>query len=292
MNYIILDTEFNQPTPPGFNPKYKIIENEECPFEIIEIGAVKLNKNLEQVDTFRLYIKPTIYKRLNPIISKKIKISNKDLNNGYEFSKAIEHFQKWIGKEYILCTWSNSDIVELINNCRYYKINYDWITNIIDIQREICKMIGREKQIGLKNALEYFNIEKDVSFHRALNDAIYETEIFKILIKEKGLSNIHHYDVEEFERVISTDRFNKKQSSEMKYIIICPECGELLSEEYHTSTKGTEKYKILGTCSKCKKRVYHLTKFKGNDRFIVTNRFISEEDYNERKEKLISNVKT
>ena len=44
MNYIILDLEWNQ------SPTGKINENKAIPFEIIEIGAVKLNKDKEILD--------------------------------------------------------------------------------------------------------------------------------------------------------------------------------------------------------------------------------------------------
>ena len=40
MEYIIFDLEFNQ----GFDKKLnKTVSNEKCPFEIIQIGAIKLD---------------------------------------------------------------------------------------------------------------------------------------------------------------------------------------------------------------------------------------------------------
>ena len=44
MNYIVLDLEFNQAFP--FKSGKKVEPNPECPFEIIQIGAVKLNERL------------------------------------------------------------------------------------------------------------------------------------------------------------------------------------------------------------------------------------------------------
>ncbi len=60
MNYIIFDLEFNQ----GYNNQIEI----KCPFEIIQIGAVKLNENLTTIDTFNALVKPEIYSNLNPFI--------------------------------------------------------------------------------------------------------------------------------------------------------------------------------------------------------------------------------
>ena len=50
MNYIVLDLEFNQAFP--FKSGKKVEPNPECPFEIIQIGAVKLNERFEQLDSF------------------------------------------------------------------------------------------------------------------------------------------------------------------------------------------------------------------------------------------------
>ena len=59
MNYIVLDLEWNQ------CPTGKENENELIPFEIIEIGAVKLNENLKEIDRFREVVRPQVYKKLH-----------------------------------------------------------------------------------------------------------------------------------------------------------------------------------------------------------------------------------
>ena len=46
MNYIVLDLEWNQ------CPYGKAKEIEKLPFEIIEIGAVKMNEKKEIIDTY------------------------------------------------------------------------------------------------------------------------------------------------------------------------------------------------------------------------------------------------
>ena len=58
MNYIVLDLEFNQAFP--FKSGKKVEPNPECPFEIIQIGAVKLNERFEQLDSFNCMISPQI----------------------------------------------------------------------------------------------------------------------------------------------------------------------------------------------------------------------------------------
>ena len=50
MNYIVFDLEWNQ-CPYGKNREVKTL-----PFEIIEIGAIKLNKDSEYVDLSLIHI--------------------------------------------------------------------------------------------------------------------------------------------------------------------------------------------------------------------------------------------
>ena len=55
MNYIVLDLEWNQgSTSPS-------VTGTPVPFEIIEIGAVKLDENFRKLSTFRRVIKPVVY---------------------------------------------------------------------------------------------------------------------------------------------------------------------------------------------------------------------------------------
>lgn len=59
MNYIVFDLEWNQ------CPYGKDRENKRLPFEIIEIGAVKLDENRKMTDQFHEIVKPSVYHRLH-----------------------------------------------------------------------------------------------------------------------------------------------------------------------------------------------------------------------------------
>ena len=59
MNYIVFDLEWNQ------CPYGKDKENQRLPFEIIEIGAVKLNGKKEMTGEFHRLVRPMVYKKLH-----------------------------------------------------------------------------------------------------------------------------------------------------------------------------------------------------------------------------------
>ena len=114
MNYIVFDLEWNQ------SPGGKKYSNSRLPFEIIEIGAVKMNEQREVVDVFQRLVKPQVYNWIHDSIHEVIHVDYKDLADGVPFQQAVREFLKWCGEEYVFCTWGNQDVMELQRNMKYY----------------------------------------------------------------------------------------------------------------------------------------------------------------------------
>ena len=76
MNYIVLDLEWNQ-SDTGNEPTTK-----EIPFEIIDIGAVKLNSDRIMTDEFNQLIKPSVYHHMHKVTGKLIHLHMRDLKRG------------------------------------------------------------------------------------------------------------------------------------------------------------------------------------------------------------------
>ena len=154
MNYIIFDLEYNQQHPDDIKasePKPPLL------FEIIQIGAIKINKNLNLVSTFNSLIRPNLH--------------------------VFNDFIRFIGKDdYTFVVWGGSDIKELIKNIEFHNLDSSRISNkYIDIQSYTSKLLKLPKgqRVSLKNAVEAFNIPVEGDFHDAFFDAHYTCEIFK-----------------------------------------------------------------------------------------------------------------
>ena len=186
MHYIVLDLEFNQSFP--FKTGKKTEPVAECPFEIIQIGAVKLNENFDILEEFNYMIRPQIYPRLHPFVEKITGIREDDLKGQPSFPEAYEAFLRFIGKEdAILCTWGPDDIKSLFRNILYYNLDADALTDqYLNIQPFASTYLHQEagKAIGLKNAVTELGIEIQEAFHNALNDAVYTAKIFRIVHPE------------------------------------------------------------------------------------------------------------
>ena len=62
MDYVIMDLEWNQ------SNTGQEKESKELPFEIIEIGAIKLNSDRRMIDEFSELVKPQVGRRFKGIV--------------------------------------------------------------------------------------------------------------------------------------------------------------------------------------------------------------------------------
>ena len=109
--FIVLDLEWNQ------SPAGKEGSMNRLPFEIIEIGAVKLNKNLQIISEFRRLIRPRVYRQMHYKISEVTHMSIEQLDTeGEDFVRAMTEFLEWCGDDYRFCTWGSMDLTELQRN--------------------------------------------------------------------------------------------------------------------------------------------------------------------------------
>ena len=181
MNYIVFDLEFNQGYNFGVEPK--TITNPKCPFEIIQIGAIKLNENLERIGSLDILIKPEIYTTLNPFVKELTGITIDDLNDGKSFKEMYSEFSEFMKSDKsVLCVWGVADIKELFRNIAYHELDLSLVpTEYINIQSFTSKELNCQKgiNIGLGNAAKLLGIPIENQFHDAFNDAFYTAEVFK-----------------------------------------------------------------------------------------------------------------
>lgn len=231
MEYIVFDLEFNQ----GFDRKLnKTVSDEKCPFEIIQIGAVKLNSNLDMIDTFNTFVKPNIYKEIHPFIKKMTNISNEDVKDAPSFLEAFNMFNSFIGGEKnILCVWGNGDLKELYRNIKYYNLSTDNLSsNYINVQHHASIYFNNPtgKSIGLQNAITLLELNQDKSYHNALNDAYYTSLVFK---------NIFNDSIETKKYNFNSDNNNNKNVPKRKvnYDNIFNEFKKILNRELNKEEK-------------------------------------------------------
>lgn len=119
MQYIVFDLEWNQ------SPTGRVIANENgsrIPFEIIEIGAVKLDENKNVISSFDRLIRPQVYFKFHKVVENMLPITMKDLQKGKDFKTVYEEFINWCGTDFYFCTWGEADLMQLQRNMSFYGI--------------------------------------------------------------------------------------------------------------------------------------------------------------------------
>ena len=266
MNYIIFNLEWNQ----GNAATEATVEN--LPFEIIEIGAVRLNDAGAMLGKFSRLIKPAVYHEMHQITGRLLHLRMQELEKGTPFVPAAKSFLAWCGEEeYRFCTWGSSDLTELQRNMKYYDMPSlsKGPFAFLDVQKlfSIAYEDGKSRR-ALEHAVDYLQLKKDTSFHRAMGDAWYTAEILKRILAEKPdvLKNVS-YDVfrlpadrkseirvrfDNYEKYISrefagrTEAFGDREVASSK----CYLCHRNLRKKIRWFTSNGKNYYCLAYCEK------------------------------------------
>ncbi len=261
MNYIVMDLEWNQSA-------IKRYENSKIPFEVIEIGAVKLNEDMQIVDHFQSLVKPVVYHKMHNITAELLKITMEQLEQEREFVEVANEFLNWCGNNYIFCIWGNQDLTEFQRNLEYFGMSdmADGPIMYYDVQKlyAIAKKEGKDKR-SLSHAVEEFHLKEErMGFHRAYGDAYYTAKVMECiqtedLLKRVSFDNFHppkdsknevlwHFG--EYSKYISkvyTDKIElmheKKVSS-----IPCITCGKALRKKIRWFSSNGKNYYAAAHC--------------------------------------------
>lgn len=186
MNYIVMDLEFNQPFDFGRGEKTTLVE--ECPFEIIQIGVVKMDEAFSVTQTKCFMIRPQLYTRMHPFVERITGLKRAMFDGEKTFPEVYGELLALLGGEDgVICVWGASDVKLLYKNILYYKLDIAGLTRkYMNVQRLASNHLELPggMNIGLKNAAEALRIPTESAFHDALNDAVYTAEILKLVRTE------------------------------------------------------------------------------------------------------------
>ena len=215
MNYIVFDLEFNQDLPPLQEPaiasentisSQNTPSNKEqqpappmgpssrgdgsantpvkrMPFEILQIGALKLDQEFRTLDTFTRLVKPTLYPLVSPFITELTGITTDQLMGEVTFPEVYQAFVRFVGTgDSAFCVWGKSDVKELYRNVLYHDLEQQLLPkHYLNIQPYASEYLGFpvKKLLRLQYTVEALGIPLSYGFHDALGDAYYTAEILK-----------------------------------------------------------------------------------------------------------------
>ncbi len=246
MNYVILDLEFN-----GTYSKHR----HRFVNEIIEFGAVKCDEQLNIIETFSELVTPQISKKLNSHVSALTHITIDELKESNNtFSRVVSKFRKFLG-DGILMTWSNSDILVLMENYRYFFGNdkISFLNLYVNLQKYCERAIGytdRNHQLGLSACAEMAGITfEEEKLHRAYQDAELTAACFKALYDEELLQEFIYRCDDDFYAALTFKNYN-----------ICD-----------LKDPGVDKKEMYFNCDTCGKRALRRSKWRLKNRSFRAN---------------------
>lgn len=189
MYYITLDLEWNQ----AYAEKALAVQrrlSRRLRGEVIQIGAVKLDKNMTPCGSYQIIVKPKYFKKLHRHVSVLTGITQEQIDLGRSLPEAAESFKRWCGKDFVFLTWGPDDIPMLKENFGAHGIPSEWLDATYDLQLIFNRQTDDgTKQRSLEYAMEYFEIPQTLPAHDALNDAYFTALVAAKLDVIGGIKN-------------------------------------------------------------------------------------------------------
>jgi DNA polymerase III epsilon subunit-like protein len=304
MYYITLDLEWNQ----AYAEKALAVQkrlSRRLRGEVIQIGAVKLDKNMNVCGSYQVIVKPKYFKKLHKHVSVLTGITQEQIDLGTPLDEAAERFRRFCGKDFVFLTWGPDDIPMLKENFIVHNIPTSWLDSVYDLQLIFNRQTdGGSKQRSLEYAMEYFEIPQTLPAHDALNDAYFTALVAEKLDVAEG---IRSYSLRRGE-ILSETVIGDADAGEDGYVTIkemleddvvreplCPVCSKPLSKDASMLHSKGQRYTFLCSCKKDGKMLYSLKLHKNfNDtwRAKCTFEVANADKINEFKESLErSNIK-
>ncbi len=183
--YVVLDLEWNQ----SRHPRETVRSPLYLSGEIIQIGAVRLNRRFRIEKELRLSVVPQYYKKVHRKVSQITGLDNEDLKKGIPFAEAYRKLMKFCGKDYAFLTWGPDDLPMLRDNMVLHGIDPSSLADAFDLQVIFSHQIAKveHRQFALSQAIEMLG-EAAFEAHDALNDAHSTALICRHLNMEEGLA--------------------------------------------------------------------------------------------------------
>lgn len=260
--YIVLDLEWNQ-CPDGKQGSLK-----ELPFEIIEIGAVKMDERLQIISEYHQLVAPEVYHQLHYRISQVTHLHMKELKqNGKSFPQAAREFLDWCGKDPVFCTWGSMDLTELQRNIAFHEMENPFSMPLMyyDVQKLYALQQGnsKEKQ-SLDHAVEELGIQEERPFHRALDDAYYTCKVMQSidLVAWKPYLSMDYYQLPKsgdeavwmtfptYSKYVSKIFPSRDEALEDKHVtdMICGKCHRMLKKKFQWFPVHSRQFICLAVC--------------------------------------------
>ncbi len=185
MKYVFIDFEMNE-----IDRQYKKVRRE-CANEIVQIGAVMLDEEYNEIGEFCEYARPKYNDCISGGCARVTEITYENVADAKPIEEVYNEFADWCAglagpQNYEVFAWSESDLIQLLNEMKVKEFGADhpetdWIIhNWIDYQQEYSDLLGCKSALSLSTAVGSVGMKFSGHQHDALCDARNTARIFQI----------------------------------------------------------------------------------------------------------------
>ena len=258
MYYISLDLEWNQ----AYAEQALAVQKRlECRLrgEVIQIGAVKLDEELNICGSYSVIVRPRFFRRIHRHVMRLTGITQDMIDRGMPLPEAAESFRAWCGEDFAFLTWGPDDVPMLEDNLRAHKLDGEWLHRVYDLQPIYNSQTdGLAKQRSLEFVMEQFGIPQNLPAHDALNDAYFTALVAQKLDIAKGIAEyrVSSADALLFDVLGNADVGQKGYESPSAILsdpsVVsppCPLCSKKLTGDGRVAHYKGQKYTAILTCA-------------------------------------------
>lgn len=152
--------------------------------QVIEIGAIKLDTNFNEIGRLHTMVKLTEGRELKPFITKLTGIKAEDTYDGVSEAVGLNMLKDFIGDSVVVAQHAPFDLSFLAKAVEP--------EHFIDT-RSLSRLINPDEKAGLKDLCERYGIK--LVHHRSISDVLATIEVLKILLAEAQSKGIPAYNV-------------------------------------------------------------------------------------------------
>jgi len=146
--------------PPGMRP------------DIIEIGACLLDTTTGKISQKTSYIIKPRNATLSPFIIELTTITQEQVNRGIPFGDACNKLAKEFSpRNKVWAAWGDYDRIHIQNECEFYGAQYPLGRTFINSKTLFSLVNGFNKEMGLRAAMDYYDLDFKGTQHRGHDDA-------------------------------------------------------------------------------------------------------------------------
>ncbi|MCY7406916.1 MAG: exonuclease domain-containing protein [Alkalinema sp. CAN_BIN05] len=157
--------------------------------EIIEIGAVMVNRQFQIESEFQTFVKPVANPQLTDFCTHLTSITQTTIDRSPDFNVAISQFSEWMTAypNRVFCAWGDFDRRQIQRDCKRHHLKNPLNITCFNLKT----MFARSQQLpgtyALKQAMDLAKLSFTGTQHRGIDDA---RNLAKLLPFALGLQRI------------------------------------------------------------------------------------------------------